>query len=195
MIIIHHRRNQASQLPSVPVEDGVEIDIRSNGSDLIIQHDPFSSGELLREWLEAYRHALLILNVKEEGLEWDCLKLMKDFKINNFFFLDQTFPFLMKTAMSGEKRSATRISEYENIETAVSLSGMIEWVWVDTFTRFPLTAEEIRRLTKIGYKCCLVSPELLGRDGKQEIRELRSYFDREGVSMDAVCTDLPDLWR
>ena len=195
MIIVHHRRNEVAQLASVPVEEGVEIDIRSHGNDLIIQHDPFLPGELLSDWLAHYSHRLLILNVKEEGLEPRCLELMKDFNIDNFFFLDQTFPFLIKTALLGEKRCAARVSEYESIETALSLNAMVEWLWIDTFTRFPLNAKELGELLKIGYKLCVVSPELLGRDGKKGIKEFRSYFEGERVSIDAVCTKLPELWR
>jgi len=195
MIVVHHRRNHAKDLAAVPVEDGVEIDVRSYGKDLIIQHDPFLQGELLSDWLEQYKHQLLILNTKEEGIEQRCLELMNNFNIENFFFLDQTFPLLIKTAILGEKRCAARVSEYESIETAISLNAMVDWIWIDTFTRFPLNAEELRKLSGIGYKLCVVSPELLGRDGKQEIKKMRSYFNSEGLSIDAVCTDLPDCWR
>jgi len=195
MIIVHHRRNTAKELALVPPDEGIEIDIRSHGKDLIIQHDPFLPGELLSDWLSHYSHRLLVLNTKEEGLEQTCLELMKNFNIKDFFFLDQTFPFLIKTALSGEKRCAARVSEYESIETAVALNAMVEWLWIDSFTRFPLKGKELKRLSEIGYKFCVVSPELLGREGKKEISALRSYFEAEAVSIDAVCTDLPSFWR
>ena len=195
MIIVHHRRNHARELADVPQEAGVEIDIRSYGSDLIIQHEPFKPGELLEDWLVHYQHQLLVLNTKEEGLEQRCLKLMKNFKISNFFFLDQSFPYLIKTVLSGERRCAVRVSEYESMQTALALKGMIEWLWVDTFTRFPLNTNELQQLSEVGYKFCVVSPELLGREGLDEIKKLRNYFKHENINIDAVCTDLSQAWQ
>ena len=44
MLYIAHRINEINQLKQTPSEMGVEIDIRSNGQDLILQHDPFTAG-------------------------------------------------------------------------------------------------------------------------------------------------------
>ena len=89
MIFIAHRRNTITDLESTPTEYGVEIDIRSNNGKLIIQHEPLISGEDLEEWLTHYRHGTLILNIKEEGLETPLIKLMDQYKITDYFFLDQ----------------------------------------------------------------------------------------------------------
>ena len=45
---------------------------------------------------------------------------MKLHNINNYFFLDQSFPFLMKTINSGVKKVALRLSEYESIDMTTS---------------------------------------------------------------------------
>lgn len=194
MIIIRHRRNTIDELQATPVDLGVEVDIRSKGSHLIIHHDPFADGERFEEWLDGYRHRMLILNVKEEGLEDRLIHLMREREIEDYFFLDQSFPFLVRTARNGEARCAVRVSEYESIDTAMSLAGQVEWVWVDCFTRFPLSSEEATRLQDTGFKLCLVSPELQGRTDPQEISELRNLLAERRIVAEAVCTKLPDAW-
>lgn len=194
MHTILHRINTKALLEKTPSNFGVEIDIRSHGKNLILHHDPFEQGELIEDWIRSYNHRTLILNVKEEGLEIPLLKLMKQYKINDFFFLDQSFPFLMKTAINGECRCAVRVSEYENIETVLSLKGIIEWVWVDCFTRFPLTKKEFDKLKDAGFKLCLVSPELQGRVDPAHVIDFRQNIELMGIKGDAVCTKFADLW-
>ena len=194
MIIIHHRRNLKAELEDTSPNFGVEIDIRSQGSELILQHDPYSEGESLEEWLEGYRHRLLILNVKEEGLEERLLTMMKVWNIDRFFFLDQTFPFLIKMAKQGERRCAARVSEFESTDTALALAGLVNWVWVDYFNRFPLSANSATQLLDAGLRLCLVSPELQGHNENTSIKNLRRLLDTENIPVDAVCTKRPDLW-
>ena len=150
-----HRVNTIEQLINTPVELGVEVDIRSQGKELIIQHEPFDQGESFLEWLNFFKHGILILNVKEEGLETHLLRLMEKHNIKKFFFLDQSFPFLRKTALTGENRCAVRMSEYESIETVLSLTGIVEWVWVDCFSQFPLTYQQTNTLQKKGFNFAL----------------------------------------
>jgi hypothetical protein len=195
MILIRHRRNTVAELQATPTDWGVEVDIRSRGPELIIHHDPFEAGTSFEDWLRAYRHRCLILNVKEEGLEDRLLALMAAHGIENFFFLDQSFPFLVRTANGGEKRCAVRVSEYETIDTALSLAGRIEWVWVDYFTRFPLDRDDADRLRAAGFKLCLVSPELQGRTDPGEIDAMRRTIDTLGIEIDAVCSKTPERWR
>ncbi|WP_216073237.1 hypothetical protein, partial [Acinetobacter nosocomialis] len=73
-------------------------------------HDPFVAGERFDDWLRGYRHGTLILNVKEEGLEDALLARMQAAGISDFFFLDQSFPFLVRTSRRGERRCAVRVS-------------------------------------------------------------------------------------
>ena len=195
MKIIAHRRNTIVDLKQTPTGYGVEVDIRSQGDRLIIHHDPFELGESFDDWIAEYRHGTLILNVKEEGLESRLIEIMRARCIEDYFFLDQSFPFLMKWANSGERRCAVRVSEFESIETAISLAGKVEWVWVDCFTHFPLSQHDGERLKKAGFKICLVSPELQGRDAMAEIPPLAMDLNKRGISADAVCTKRPDLWE
>ena len=195
MKLIAHRRNTLAQLLETDTRHGVEVDIRSEGPRLIIHHDPFVAGESFDEWIAAYRHGTLILNVKEEGLEARLIALMAQHGIEDYFFLDQSFPFLVKWSRAGVRRCAVRVSEYESVETALTLAGKVDWVWVDCFTRFPLETGDAARLKQAGFRLCLVSPELQGRDAAAEIPALRALLRERAIEADAVCTKRPDLWE
>ena len=195
MKLISHRRNTIQELKSTPKKYGIEVDIRSRGDQLIIHHDPFVSGEVFEDWIAHYQHEILILNVKEEGLEDRLISLMRSHGIKNYFFLDQSFPFLVKWSDLGEHRCAVRVSENESIETALTLAGKVDWIWVDCFTKFPLSQYESRRLIDAGFKLCLVSPELQGRDAEIEVPLLARMLNDRDILTDAVCTKRPDLWE
>jgi hypothetical protein len=191
MLYIAHRINTSSQLRDVPPEYGIEVDLRDCGPRLILQHDPFSDGEDLEQFLPHYRHAAIILNVKSERIEYRVLDCMKRFNITNYFFLDCSFPMIRALVKHGEHRIAVRFSEYEPIESALALAGQVEWAWIDCFTKMPLNEESYRCL-KTHFKLCAVSPELQGRSVETiaaYAEELRPY------PVDAVCTKRPDLWK
>lgn len=195
MKLIAHRRNTLVQLNETPLKYGVEVDIRSHGDRLIIHHDPFVDGESFEAWLAAYRHGTLILNVKEEGLEPRLIGLMQRAGIEDYFFLDQSFPFLIKYSRLGVYRCAVRVSEFESIQTALTLAGKVDWVWVDCFTRFPLSHDDAKKLQGAGFRLCLVSPELQGRDPDTEIAQLVQTLYERHIRAEAVCTKRPDLWE
>lgn len=195
MEYIAHRRNSVAELNATPVHYGVEVDIRSSGSQLIISHDPFIAGESFEEWIEAYKHGTLILNVKEEGLEDRLISLMDRAAIENYFFLDQSFPYLIKYSKMGVHRCAVRVSEFESINTALTLAGKVDWVWVDCFTQFPLTHDDTKTLQAAGFKLCLVSPELQGRDAQIAIAQTVQILEDRNIQVQAVCTKRPDLWE
>lgn len=195
MKLISHRRNTINNLSATPHKYGIEVDIRSFGDKLIIHHDPCVIGEFFEDWIAVYQHGTLILNVKEEGLEARLIALMKSKGIEDYFFLDQSFPFLVKWAKAGEHRCAVRVSEFESIETALTLAGKVDWIWVDCFTRFPLSTGDALRLKNAGFKLCLVSPELQGREAETEIPQLIQILNERNILADAVCTKRPDLWE
>ena len=141
MIKIAHRINTISQLKETPKEYGIELDLRSQSDDIIIHHDPFQTGENFEEFLKHYNHKLIILNTKEEGLELRLLDLMNRHNITNFFFLDLSLPFLIKTMKQGVSDIAVRFSEFEPIEFVRKFKGKVDWVWIDCFTDLPLTED------------------------------------------------------
>jgi hypothetical protein len=195
MKLIAHRRNTIEELIVTPVKYGIEVDIRSYGDHLVIHHDPFEQGESFEAWLAFYNHGTLILNVKEEGLEARLIKLMEIYRISDFFFLDQSFPFLLKWSKLGEIRCAVRISEFESINTALKLSRKIDWVWVDCFNHFPLNKNDALELKDAGFKLCLVSPELHEIKADEVIKQFIVAIRENAINPDAVCTKRPDLWE
>ena len=194
MYIICHRINTLEKLWSIPVDFGVEVDLRSHLNDIIINHEPFEKGILFEKWLEYYNHKFLILNIKEDGIENKVLKIIKNNNIKNYFLLDQSFPYLIKSLFSGENNTAIRISEYESIDTAIKLSKYGKWIWIDFFTKFPLDKYQYNLLKSLNFKLCIVSPELQGHNlkfTKKILKDLRT----NGYTFEAVCTKYPILWK
>ena len=194
MEIISHRINTIESLKDTPFEFGVEIDIRTYGNKLILAHEPFYEGTDFLKWIKYYNHGTLILNVKEEGLENFIIKIMKERNIKDFFFLDQSLPFMIKTTKFGERRSAVRLSEYESIETVLKFSGSLDWVWVDCFNNFSISKAQYKMLKENGFKLCLVSPELQGHN-KSMINQFKEIMQQEKIFFDAICTKYSKMWK
>jgi hypothetical protein len=190
MLKIAHRINTIEQLKQTPGEYGVEMDLRPFGDKIIIHHDAFKEGEDFEEWLKYYQHALLILNTKAEGMEDRILELMEKHKIENYFFLDLSLPFLIKYMKKGVKKIAVRFSEYEPIDFVMGFAGKLDWVWIDCFNDLPLDLATYN-LLKEHFKLCIVSPELQGYDISR-IDEFKLKL--ANMDIDAVCTKRPDLW-
>ena len=64
MEIIIHRVNTIARLKKLRVEFGIEIDVRSSGSNLILNHEPYERGENLIDYLDEYKHGTIIFNIK-----------------------------------------------------------------------------------------------------------------------------------
>ena len=86
MEIIIHRINKVKELKKIDIKFGTEIDIRTKNSKLILNHEPYSTGDTLINYLDEYKHGTLILNIKESGIEDDVIKIIKRYKkINKYF--------------------------------------------------------------------------------------------------------------
>ena len=59
MEIIIHRINKIKDLIKIPNKYGTEIDIRTKGSKLILNHEPFKNGDKLENYLENYKNPLI----------------------------------------------------------------------------------------------------------------------------------------
>lgn len=92
MIIIKHRVNNLESLKKTPDKYGVEIDLRSENKKIFLSHDPFTKGPLFKNWLKNFNHKIIVLNVKEEGLEVKILDLLKKKKLIISFFMIRHFP-------------------------------------------------------------------------------------------------------
>ena len=117
--IIIHRVNSIKGLKQIQPQFGTEIDIRAWGNELILNHEPFLSGEKLEDYLDEYQHGTLILNIKEAGIEDEVLSLVRQRpQIKSYFLLDIEFPYLFRAVRQGERAIAIRFSEEESIELA-----------------------------------------------------------------------------
>ena len=194
-LICAHRVNNPATLRDLPTDLGVEIDLHADGDRLVLVHDAFATGPDFEEWLAGYRHRFIVLNTKEEGLEQRIVALLEERGITEWAFLDQSFPFLVRTLRGGETRTMVRISEYESVATAVALDPRPNWVWVDSFTgRWP-SADELRTLADQGFRLMVVSPELQGRSLAEERDVVTQRFLDAGLALDGVCTKQPAAWN
>jgi hypothetical protein len=192
MLIIKHRINTISELKKIPKKFGVEVDLRSNKKDIYLHHNPFSKGVLFNKWVKYYDHKLIVLNVKEEGLEKKIVTILKKNKIKDYFFHDQTFSSLLKNKKI--TKVSIRISEYEELKKKKYLFKYIKWVWVDHFNIFELNEQLYRLLKKQKVKICIVSPELVNLKNIEKIIVLKKILKVKKYIIDAVCTKRPDIW-
>ena len=193
MHYIAHRVNTISELLNTPTEYGVEVDLRDYKEKIILQHDPFKNGQDFEEYLKHYNHGIIILNIKSEGIEFRVLEVLKKYNLNNYFFLDSSFPMINSLCSKGEKNIALRFSEFEGIDTPLLTYKRIKWIWVDCFTKLPITVQTYKLLKDHKYKLCLVSPELQNQDLKLEL--YKNYLQKEGIIFDAICTKLQNIAR
>jgi len=171
--IIIHRVNSIELLKSIDYKYGCEIDIRTNGSSLILNHDPFTTGESLIDFLDEYHHGTLVLNIKETGIEKTVLKEIQKRKISSYFLLDVEIPFVIKATMENEKNIAVRFSEFEPIENATFFSGKLNWIWIDSVTKVPINKENFKIINQ--YNICVVCPSLWNR--VNEINDVKQNLD------------------
>jgi hypothetical protein len=194
MEIIIHRVNTINELRAIPNEYGTEIDIRAIGSNLILNHEAFQTGERFEDYLDEYTHATLILNIKEAGIEDEVLRQVRLHKqIKSYFLLDVEFPYLYRASRKGERSIAVRFSEDESLETVRKYVDKVDWVWIDTNTELPIDKNNIPIIDK--FKTCLVCPERWGR--KSDIIVYKEKLQDLGLNLEAVMTSLvsAQLWK
>jgi hypothetical protein len=195
---ISHRINSLSDYPGKEFK-GMEFDIRDSDGLIMVTHDPFTKASDLETFiirLPKIDDFVYIVNVKSEGIEYKAREILERNEIKNFFFLDSSFPTIAKMSKEGEKRFAIRASEYESIQTAVEMSGKVNWVWIDCFTKFCPEQAMIAKGT--GYNVCLVSPELHSHpDYATKIREMCEQIKKYHLVIDAICCKAPriDVWK
>lgn len=194
MEFIAHRINTLEELKALPYEYGVELDLRDylNGR-VYIQHNPFEKGEDFEEYLKTYHHGTMILNIKSERIEHKVLELISKYDVKSYFFLDSSFPMIKLLSDMGEYNIALRFSELEGLDTIRNMAGKATWVWVDCFTRLPIDKDSYKELKNLGYKLCMVSPELEGQPEKLE--DYKAFLLENGIVMDAVCTKVYNVER
>ena len=86
MISILHRVNTIENLKKSDKNCGVELDLRCFNNNIILAHEPFKNGDSFDDYLESYDHKLLVLNIKESGIEDLVIKKTKSIIGDKPFF-------------------------------------------------------------------------------------------------------------
>ena len=183
--IIVHRVNTIKSLKSVDTDLGCEIDIRTDGSQLILNHDPFKKGDNFIDYLDEYQHGTLVLNIKETGIENDVLDEVKKRKIKSYFLLDVEFPYIIRAFMRNENNIAIRFSEYETIENVITFKNNLKWVWVDLVSKIPINDFNFKILNQ--FNLCLVCPSLWNRSN--EILKVKDEIEKYNFKNISVITE------
>lgn len=188
--VYHHRINTIEGLRGLAPGAGIEFDLRSSGDEVLITHDPFTTGPRADEYFEHIGSRPCIFNIKTEGIEEVVRALASKHGIEDYFMLDCSVPAMMKLNRQGERRLAVRYSEVEPIEAVLAWAGKAEWVWIDCFTAYPGTPADWVELGK-HFRLCLVSPELQAHtaDTTALLRETANLRD-----FHAVCTKVASSW-
>lgn len=192
MLKIVHRVNTIKGLLKVPTQFGVEIDIRGWQDRPVLNHELFQPGDDLEEYLKNYKHAFIVFNIKETGIEQRVMDLAAQFGIEDYFLLDVEFPFLYYATKRGVRKIAVRYSEAECIDTTLLFKNKVDWVWIDVNTKLPLDKKVVKQLR--GIKTCLVSPDRWGRP--EDIEPYKQQMKALNFEPDAVMAgqNVIDLW-
>jgi hypothetical protein len=189
---IIHRINDLQHLDIIDPIYGVEIDLRDQSqhtcenTNIILSHDPFKTGVNFESFLQRYNKDVLILNIKSERIEFECLKLLEKYNITNYFFLDSSFPMIyLLNKQYNNNNIACRFSEFEPIENYQSIENMIKYIWVDCFTKLSLNKTNYNIFKNDNKKICIVSPELQNQEEK--ITKYRDYMIENDLIPHYIC--------
>ena len=191
MILITHRINTLKELKKIPPKYGVEIDVREYRGRLILQHEPFVTGEKLEVFLKKFNHKFIIFNVKSERIEFKILHYVKKYKLKKYFFLDSSFPMIKNLINLKEKNIACRVSDEEDIKTALNLKQKVIWIWFETQFPFKKSYPILKKLKKNNFKICIVLPDLHKKKIKSNKNEI--LFLKKNNLIDAVCVKFKNL--
>lgn len=213
-MIFLHRQNDPEFLTFTNV-DGLELDVRSIGDELILTHDRIHNAQasvhssdilFLEDFVEFLKPYTIIVNVKESGLEEQISELFDDNNIK-YYFLDSQIPDIIRLSKQEKYKGKfiIRVSQFENINYDLLNFSKPEFIWVDyNFENFNLNRyiKFLKNINNDGHintlkiQKILVSPELYGLQNinlsydiiqDKDITELLKQF--------SVCTKIPDEWR
>lgn len=184
-MIIWHRINNLRDLQEIPIEDGVEIDVRSIKGKPYLSHFIDRDGVDFEEWIKEYHlKGTLVLNVKEEGLESILIDILNKYNIINYMFLDEPFWYLLNASRKlNNKNFAIRVSKFESVETALKSRELSDWVWYDYFDDY-INIDDIKLLVENGFKVVMPSPELVNSNNSYE-----DILKNNNINLWAVCKD------
>ena len=200
MKIISHRgiwnsvkeQNRVSSLIySLKKGYGVEFDIRDYNSKIMISHDlPNKNSENLENLFKKINDNknCLLMNIKSDGLQIKLKKLLKKYKIRNYFVFDMSIPDTLSYIKFNIK-FLTRISKYEN---DLSLVKKSHGIWLDQFDKNFISFKKINFFYKLNKNIFIVSPELHGRSYMQNWKLLKKISIKIPNAKIFLCTDFPN---
>lgn len=190
IIPIAHRINSLEDSKYLPKTIGIEFDVHSYGQDLIVSHDAFTKGDNLKKFLEFNKDRVCAINIKEEGIEEEVIKLSLNAGLERFFLFDVSFPQIFRLGSKYHNHFCLRVSEFEK-PMLKELRNFSSFLWVDSFKgKFWMSDEEIIYIKKLKYNLCFVSPELHEPNIKRQIdfskmvKKKVAFFDDK----DSICT-------
>ena len=196
MKLILHRANK---LDSIDIQkrkiiDGFECDIRYQNNQPVLSHDiqGSSNADNFKLFCGVYKNLDVILNFKETGDEENfILNYEKYFR--SFLILDAPFPVYEKLYKTGlGKRIMWRVSEYEKPEIECIKKFNSEWIWLDSFTNYWFTENDLKKYKDSGINICLVSNELQNRDIEYKLNKIIEL--NKSSLIDSICTKFPEFY-
>lgn len=197
MIFLHRQNNIFCEVNHF----GVEIDLRFNGRELVLNHDLLSDGikyPLFKDKLKFFKNIPMICNIKESNLEEIVIEMLEEGGGRyEYYFLDSQIPDILRISKDLKGKFIIRVSDVETLNKKLIDISQPKYLWVDysAFLNFNLKNYEyfiLNLYKEIDKKLIpiLVSPELYDLSFVDLIPQIQSVLPK-GFS---ICTKKPDLW-
>ena len=205
MIFLHRQNTIGSGIELV---DGVEVDVRSTSTGLVMEHDCINYAHhypRFEDMVDLYcsLNKQIIFNIKESGIEEEIIRYMED-KPVEWYFLDSQIPDILKISKNYPEHShrfILRISDVESLNFAIIDRINPTFIWLDysLFHKFDRNnylffvnscVRQIRSHTQSNI--ILVSPELYSLDYLDITKSITNRV--KALRLD-VCTKFPELYR
>ncbi len=171
---------------------GVETDVRDFNGDLVISHDiPLSGCMPFSDFLDLYKQSgspgTLALNIKSDGLQDLLAKSLSTAGVSRYFVFDMSVP----DGLGYLKKGLNVFTRQSEFERDLAFYDEAVGVWLDEFQRHWISDSVLDAHVLHQKACCIVSPELHGRDYEAEWEHYRSWINRQNGVKLGLCTDDP----
>lgn len=177
---------------------GIETDVRDYCEKLVISHDIANSKcdsilAVLNEY-DYINKPTLALNIKADGIGMELDRILKESKVENYFFFDMSFPEMFLY----EKNNLPYFTRQSEFEKTPLLYAHAKGVWMDEFEEAWINESAITDHLKNGKMVALISPELHKRQHEEKWKLYKKIMDKSNESQKGkifLCTDFPDEAR
>ena len=197
-IYIAHRQNNLKRVKykNNSFFDGIEIDVRSDSKNIILNHDPFKKSLILFKNLKKLEKFFLIIDVKSTGICRKIYNVLKK-KHKKFLFLNLIQSEFIDMVQKGYGGNLMlRFSSNESFNLKNKNFKKIKWIWFDFFDKHFISPREFTYLKKFQKKICLTSPDLLGfKTGL--VKKYIKYLKKNKIKVDMVCAKKKNIniWK